>query len=556
MKKIFNYITIFLLLGGASACKKDFLARDPYGVLNDSEFFKTDGAGLKLLTSCYQPISESWGFTINRVAIGDEAVDNADAGGSDPGDRPQTTEVGRGKPLTSNSLLFETWNNRFSGIGKCNIALNGFATQGSNLVENGVPVPAKTVSRYIAEAKVLRAWYYLDLIVVFREVPLVNTVQLPDTRLEKASLAELRDQVYADLNEAIAEVNLPRSSALNSSEIGRISKDAAYALKAKAALFFAGMIEQGLLPGTANSEYLLAKDAAGEVVRTGNLSLLPDYQSLFLGDYQVGPKSKENILGVMYAYNPAFGTSGNSFAIMNVGRNNVGGWGGNTPTRDLASAFNEADPRRLFTIISHNDIFKTSAGGQEIHNYRGYFNDFNLQQSRKAFVPQSYRQNNDLTRSNWQPYLIRYSEVLLMYAEAIYRSGGAKNEALKYVNEVRKRAFVTTSKVDQGAIFRNFASTLKPISESEFNAKYALKESDDFIPAILNERRCELALEGVRLYDLVRNGIYAETMQKFHKKYGFADKGRDASNTSWPFPIPQIEIDRSNSILTQHPNYL
>src|SRR5690606_5833108 len=80
-------------------CKKDYLTRDPYGVLNQSEYFKTDGAGLKLLTSCYQPMLDGFGYTINRIAIGDEIVDNAGAGGSDPGDRPQTTEVGRGRPL-------------------------------------------------------------------------------------------------------------------------------------------------------------------------------------------------------------------------------------------------------------------------------------------------------------------------------------------------------------------------------------------------------------------------------------------------------------------------
>ena len=60
--------------------------------------------GLKLLTSCYQPMLDGWGYTVNKIAVGDEAVDNAGAGGSDPGDRPQTTEVGRGRPLASNAL--------------------------------------------------------------------------------------------------------------------------------------------------------------------------------------------------------------------------------------------------------------------------------------------------------------------------------------------------------------------------------------------------------------------------------------------------------------------
>lgn len=536
-------------------CEKDYLTRDPYGVLDQSEYFRTDGAGLKLLTSCYQPMLDGWGYTVNKIAIGDEIVDNAGAGGSDPGDRPQTTEVGRGRPLTSNTLLFETWANRFKGVGNCNIALQGFEKEGHNLIQDGDPVPEETVKRYIAEIKFLRAWYYFDLITVFKEVPLIVGVEESSTRKEKASLTALREQIYKDLDEAIAESNLPRRSALTSTETGRVSKDAALALKARAALFFAGLMEQNILSGSAQEEYRLAKDAAGEVVKNAELSLLPDFQDLFRGDYEVGPFSDECILGVMRKYDPAFGLNGDTFAIMNVGRNNVGGWGGNTPTRDLAESYDSADPRRMFTIISHNDVFKTSTGGREIHNYRGYFNDFDLQHSRKAFVPQQYRQDNNLERSNWQPYWIRYAEVLLVYAEAIIKSGGSDAEALPYLNEVRKRAFVTTAKTDEPAIFRLFGEDLKPITVTEFNTTYAIKISDDVLEAIKNERRHELALEGFRLYDLIRWGTYAPTMKAFYQKYGFADKGRDASERSWPFPIPQIEIDRSNGVLVQHENY-
>ncbi|MGH2622109.1 MAG: RagB/SusD family nutrient uptake outer membrane protein, partial [Sphingobacterium sp.] len=228
---------------------------------------------------------------------------------------------------------------------------------------------------------------------------------------------------------------------------------------------------------------------------------------------------------------------------------------GNTPTKDLASSFDPADPRKMFTIISHNDIFRTAKGEQEVHNYRGYFNDFDLQHNRKAFVPQQYRQNNDLQRSKWQPYWIRYSEVLLVYAEALIKSGSSPAEALPYLNQVRHRAFVTTAKQDDSAIYRLFGEPLKDISETQFNTHYAIKAADNVLEAIKKERRSELALEGFRLYDLIRWGAYAPTMKNFYQKYGFADKGRDASEKSWPFPIPQIEIDRSNGILLQNDNY-
>lgn len=537
------------------SCKQDYLERDPYGILDETDFFRTNDAGIKLVTSCYQPMLDGWGYTINKVAIGDESVDNADAGGSDPGDRPQTTEVGRGHPLTSNPLLFETWNNRFQGVGKCNIALDALQREGANLVANGAPLPAETLARYFAEIKFLRAWYYFDLIMVFKEVPLLTTVESPSTRKDKVSITTLREQLYTDLEEAIQEPNFPRLSALPATETGRATKDAAYALKARAALFFAGLMEQGKMDGNAQDEYLNAKNAAEEIVKNGQLTLLPDFQDLFKGDYQVGPFSKECIFGVLRKYDPAYGLTGDTFAIMNVGRNNVGGWGGDTPTRDLAASYDPLDPRKMFTIISHNDIFRTSSGGQEVHNYRGYFNDYNLQHNRKAFVPQEYREQNDLQRSNWQPYWIRYSEVLLVYAEALVRTSGNTNEALEALNQVRRRAFVTTSKTDEPAIFRAFGKNLRAISAAEFTTSFAIKPTDDILAAIKRERRAELALEGLRLYDLIRWGEYASTMKAFYQKYGFADKGRDASDNSWPFPIPQIEIDRSNGTLVQHNNY-
>src|SRR5690606_1701280 len=163
MKRTITYIVI-TAFGLIASCKRDFLERDPYGVLDETDYFKTDGAGLKLVTGCYQPMQDGWGYTVNKVAIGDESVDNADAGGSDPGDRPQTTEVGRGRPLSSNPLLFETWSNRYRGIGRCNIALDALKREGSNLVENGAPLPSEALARYFAEIKFLRAWYYFDLI--------------------------------------------------------------------------------------------------------------------------------------------------------------------------------------------------------------------------------------------------------------------------------------------------------------------------------------------------------------------------------------------------------
>lgn len=216
------------------------------------------------------------------------------------------------------------WNNRYSGIGKCNLALETIQDNWDNLVAGGAAVSEETKLRYIAEVKFLRAWYYFDLLWVFKEVPLVVNSMDPETRLPKNSIEDIRLQIFSDLDEAIAVASFPRSAALPRSEKGRANKDAAYTLKARAALFFAGLMENGKMSGDAAQEYQIARTAAEEVVKNGNLRLLPDFQDLFRGDYKIGPYSEESIFPVLRSYLPAIGFSGDAFAIMNVGRNNVG----------------------------------------------------------------------------------------------------------------------------------------------------------------------------------------------------------------------------------------
>ena len=399
------------------SCGESFLERPPLGSLDEEAYFGTDDSAMKLLTSCYNPMKDQWGFTINKVAIGSEVTDDADGGGSDAGDRPQTTEVGTGYPLSNNPLLQETWNNRFSGVGRCNIAIEKFSNEEYQFLKNKEVVSKETISRYLSEVKFLRAWYYFDLVNTFASVPLITEVQLPGARLEKSTIEEIRTQIYQDLDHAINDSNLPwKKNTDIATELGRVTKDAAYVLKARAALFFAGLMEQNKMSGNSNDEYIIARNASKEVIDNGNLSLSV-FQDLFGGDYIKGLSSSEIILTVLNNYDPSIGHSTDAFAIMNVGRNNVGGWGGNIPTEDLTSSFDVKDPRRLFTIISHGDIFPRG-DDEEVHDYSGYYN-FSLQQSRKAFVPFNYRVGGNLQRSKWAPYWIRYSEVLLIYAESL-----------------------------------------------------------------------------------------------------------------------------------------
>ena len=81
MKISIYTIWLYLLILSVSSCSDEFLDREPLGSLNDAEYFKTDNAAGKLVVNCYIPMLDGWGYSVNKVAIGEESVDNADGGG-------------------------------------------------------------------------------------------------------------------------------------------------------------------------------------------------------------------------------------------------------------------------------------------------------------------------------------------------------------------------------------------------------------------------------------------------------------------------------------------
>ena len=161
-------------------------------------------------------------------------------------------------------------------------------------------------------------------------------------------------------------------------------------------------------------------------------------------------------------------------------------------------------------------------------------------------------------QTDWSYYYIRYADVLLMYAECLIETGGDKQLAVDLINQVRHRAFVTTSPTDKFAQSRKFdVAESDRVTEELFEKKYKVKVSDDLRKAVRHERRVELACEGRRRTDLLRWGIFVQTMQAFSKteegKYSGA--GSNVTEKTWPYPIPQNEIDFVGGSLTQNDNY-
>lgn len=326
---------------------------------------------------------------------------------------------------------------------------------------------------------------------------------------------------------------------LSADEFGRVTREAVYSFRARVALF--------------NKDYALAKSDCKKVIDSGAYELIPNYEDLF-NSVERGYMSKECIFMTYNSYNPPY-CNGNPALIYFVGRGVTGGWGGEVPTYDLVNEYEVKDPRKVHTILSHGDIFPKKDGNEEVHDYTGYDN-FTKLQSRKHYVDHFRRPDAGLKQTDWSYYHIRYADVLLMYAESLIELGENLQEAVDVINKVRERAFLTTSPTDSYATYRAF-NIIDPITKEEFEKNYKVKIDDDLRKAVRHERRVELAAEGLRYYDLMRWGIFVEKIRAFYKTpEGIAtEKGSNISENTWPYPIPQAEIDKVGGALVQNDNY-
>lgn len=532
----------FLMVG----CNSDFLDRPPLGSMDETTYMKTEDAGYKLLVNCYRPMLDTWNYQQMWFDYGDQLTDDCSKGGSDAADRVTITELTRGNPPATNSLLTDLWNHRYqTAISACNVFLANITPETELIATGGALVGTEVKERWIAEATFMRAFYYFDLATVFANVPIIDKPLTSEDKhsIEKADKEQVRQFILSDLDRAISSGKLPSAKNLSQEELGRVTQEAALSFRARVKMFF--------------GDYEGAKADLKAVVDSGCYGLVDDYQTLFNSKTE-GYMSKEAVFITLYQYQPPYNYGTTVCPQMDMGRNGVGGWGGECPTYDLVSEYEVGDPRLVHTVISHGDVFyKEDMTTTETHDYSGYDN-FPRQHSRKHWIDYSRRPGGNLQQTDWSYYYIRYADVLLMYAECLIETGDNKQLAVDLINQVRHRAFVTTSPTDKFAQSRKFdVAESDRVTEELFEKKYKVKTSDDLRKAVRHERRVELACEGRRRTDLLRWGIFVQTMQAFSKteegKYSGA--GSNVTEKTWPYPIPQNEIDFVGGSLTQNDNY-
>ena len=466
----------------------DYVDYDPaenHEIVADVYFQSVDDYQ-SILIGAYDPVQ--WMYL--NVLIGDIATDNSLCGGESATDVIGLQQIDDYTHNPNNDNLTSIWRWCYEGVNRVNY-----------LEENKDKLDFDGKAALYGEAYFLRAYYYFELVKFFGGVPLFTEARLTASdsgTLQRATQEEVYAQIEEDLLVAIQ--SLPNTQ----SQKGRATKYAAQALLGKAYLY--------------QDKFQEAASMLQNVI--GVYSLVPNYGNIFLNTGENGP---ESVFEVQYSnesewYDWGFvpqGTEGNFGIIHNGPRAYSGpefasGWSFNVPTQELFDEFEAGDTRRDATILdiqAYSD--NTGASYAQGYEHTGYFN--------KKYIPRA-GQSGAQTELNYLTNYraIRYSDVLLMAAEANAR--GAINEELArtYLNQVRRRAFgdnnhdITTS-------------------------------GSNLVQAIWRERRLELSMEGHHFFDLVRTGQASSEIDGF------------VSGKHEVFPIPQQEIDISG--LTQNPMY-
>lgn len=492
-KFLFRAGVIGLALLTAPACENsDFLEVKPQGVINANNYFATSDHAIWATNAVYNQL-RSWNLTsFPWLSMTDMVSDDATKG-SFPADAQKLTTF---DDFTFDSRFPEeiqlTWQGHYQGVFRANIAIEGIPK---------VPVMEESLrQRLLGESKFLRAHFYFNLARWFGDVPLIL---VPLTQNEfytqsRTPVAQVYAQIIKDLTDAIPA--LPEKSKYDPADLGRVTKGAARGLLAKVYL--------------TTKDYPNAEKYALEVINSKEYALLADYAKIFLPE---GENSSESVWEVQAtALEDSYGGATPWNMVQGVrGTPNLG-WGFNLPSDDLVKSYERGDPRRDATILEVGEALPDGSDlvqdNKEMEGER---------YNQKAWTP-SHALLQDNGPSNLR--MLRYADVLLLAAEALNENGKAQ-DALTYLNQVRKRA-------------RGTRNVLPDIT---------ITNKDQLREAIWRERRSELAMEQHRWFDLLRTGRAAATMKALGKNFVVGKHEL--------FPIPQTEIALSGGNLIQNPGY-
>ena len=492
-----------MLLG--PGCKKTFLQGDPVGEELQSTYYSNPDEVFAGLVAVYHCLS------IETASVGDNSYSNKLGPLNSAGDEcyaggGTSTDMNPWQLWNTNAMTaavdpgWDFWDIDYQGIYRANLLLD--ILNGKTEVAG---LSSTLQNRYIAECQFLRAYYYFELVRLFKNIPLILEPLTPANMYTQVQVADtaIYSQIEKDLNAAIPA--LP--PVVVQAELGRATQGAAEALLGKVILY-----------ENNNSRMQEAASWFEKVNSSGLYSLMPNFADIF------SPANKfnsESIWEIEHTstQNAGYGNWGNNQGnvyVAMVGPRSYNGptyWGQGwsfNPIIPAFASFIHSDPRYASTVANIDSIVAASGGA--VSYVAGYANTGLFIQK---YAPLNQWANNtagDAHLNFPNDYIeIRLADSYLMEAEALIRGGGDQGTAQSYLDKVRARVGLASVPVTLASIY--------------------------------NERRLELATEGHRWYDLIRTGQADSVLAFKGFKSGVNDK----------LPIPLVELN--NTKLVQNPGY-
>lgn len=448
----------------------------------------------------------------------------------------------------ANQSINSAWKNRYTALNRANYTIDGIR-QMKGYRDN------KKLQSLAAEVMFLRALVSFDLVRMWGDVPYTTeySKNYEDTYKPRTDRQIIYDQIISDLD--YAKKHLVWAD--NSSSPERATQGSARALLMRVQLHRAGYSLQmnGKLERPDEDKrknYLNTVIEEWEAFQEegGNFHGFYEdtensYEALFKSFSAEKLNSKESLFEIAYQYPNRKGNFGTMIGVP-VGQpviasneqNSVMGRAANQfqCLPEWNDFFEEADQRRQVMVAMHTWDWNTE---QHTHVRREVTNTAYVGKWRREWMPLGY---DDPNSSNANFCYIRYGEIVLTAAEA-YNELGNTAKAWELINMIRKRAKATELSLS------NYKSLMKAPKVWDLNFIDDSDETGKIRTVLFWERAFELAYEGVRKYDLIRWGIFKETLQLFGQKTVANQKGiyYPAGNNFQTgkhelFPIPEDEM--------------
>ncbi len=503
MKRLYTIIVIASTIVVCTSCKKE-LDKNPLDSISSGTFWKTEEDVQSALTGVYSKLRNGF-FGYRRVwldAYSDNAYDRFNYYNF------QNLTIGI---VNTTNVSGTFYNAPYQGIAACNYFLDNI---------NKVPLVDAKKNAYIGEVKFLRALFYFDLVTAYGGVTIYKTAPatVDDAKIKQSTKDEAVAFITEDLDFAIA--NLP-----DVKYAGHAVKGSAKALKTRVLL--------------SQEKWTDAATLAKDVIDGKVWSLAPSYKGLFLTATQLG--SPEIMFSTDFmAPNLYHG----DFAGTDV---ELGWWGAmgvyanlgdeyemknGKMITDPASGYNAAnpglnrDPRYDITLQIPGEKYINPDGTEFLHSDPALTPYVMQKYVDMARLPFGYAKAN---LTDQHIVHLRYADVLLMYAEAKNEASGPDVSVYSALNEIRARQEVS----------------MPPVDVALYDTKDKLREF------IRHERRVELALEGLRYFDLKRWKNFEQKLSAIKNPGGvqlhFGEK-------NYVLPFPQSELDKDKQ-LTQNSGY-